>query len=71
MRNEIPVRAARRLLARLERLELAEASEEARDEAQRLLLALHLGRLREGPQAKTSEPQAPCSRSLGAQSYGG
>lgn len=46
MRNEMPERTARRLLARLKRLELAEATEEARDEAQRLLLARHLGRLR-------------------------
>ena len=53
MRHDIPVRAARRLLARLKRMELAEASEEARDEAQRLLLARHLARLRAGPQAKT------------------
>lgn len=46
MRNEIPERTARRLLARLKRLEMAEAMEETRDEAQRLLLARHLGRLR-------------------------
>ena len=46
MRNEMPERTARRLIARLKRLELVEATEEARDEAQRLLLARHLGRLR-------------------------
>lgn len=46
MRNEATGRETRRLLARLKRLEEAEASEEARDEAQRLLLARHLGRLR-------------------------
>ena len=39
-------RAARRLLARLERLE-KENGETAREEAQRLLLAAHLARLRE------------------------
>lgn len=47
MRNELPGRTAKRLLARLKRLEEAEANEEARDEAQRLLLARHLGRLRD------------------------
>lgn len=47
MRDEYPERAARRLLARLERIEMEEASELARDEAQRLLLARHLARLRE------------------------
>lgn len=46
MRDEMPGRAAKRLLARLKRLEEAEALEEARDEAQRLLLARHLERLR-------------------------
>ncbi len=51
MRNEMPERTARRLLARLKRLELAEATEEARDEAQRLLLARHLARLRGGPRS--------------------
>lgn len=47
MRDEYPERAARRLLARLERIEAEEATESARDEAQRLLLARHLARLRE------------------------
>jgi hypothetical protein len=46
MRNEGTGRETRRLLARLKRLEEAEATEEARDEAQRVLLARHLGRLR-------------------------
>lgn len=46
MRNELTGRETRRLLARLKRLEEAEASEEARDEAQRILLARHLERLR-------------------------
>ena len=46
MRNELPVRTARRLLERMKRLEFKEASDEARDEAQRLLLARHLARLR-------------------------
>jgi hypothetical protein len=47
MRNETTERATRRLLARLERLEREDAAEEARDEAQRQLLARHLERLRE------------------------
>ncbi len=46
MRNEETGRETRRLLARLKRLAETEASEEARDEAQRVLLARHLGRLR-------------------------
>ena len=46
MRNEMPERTARRLLARLKRLEVSEATEEARDTAQRLLLARHLGRVK-------------------------
>ncbi|MBI4061357.1 MAG: hypothetical protein HY403_08000 [Elusimicrobia bacterium] len=46
MRNEAMGRETRRLLARLKRLEAEEAMEEARDEAQRLLLARHLGRAR-------------------------
>ena len=46
MREEIPERTAKRLLARMKRMEETQASEEARDEAQRLLLARHLGRLR-------------------------
>lgn len=46
MRNEETGRETRRLLARLKRLEEAEATEEARDEAQRVLLARHLGRVR-------------------------
>lgn len=46
MRNETTRRETRRLLARLERLELEDAAEEARDEAQRVLLARHLARLR-------------------------
>ena len=46
MRNEATGRETRRLLARLKRLEEAEASEEARDEAQKVLLARHLERLR-------------------------
>ena len=48
MRNEMPERAARRLLARMKRMEKAEAFDEARDEAQRLLLARHLARLKKG-----------------------
>lgn len=46
MRNEETGRESRRLLARLKRLAEAEASEEARDEAQRVLLARHLERLK-------------------------
>jgi hypothetical protein len=46
MRNEESGRETRRLLARLKRLEEAEASEEARDEAQKILLSRHLERLR-------------------------
>ena len=46
MKNEETGRETRRLLARLKRLEEAEASEEARDEAQKVLLARHLERLR-------------------------
>ena len=46
MRNEATGRETRRLLARLKRLEETEASEEARDEAQKILLARHLERLR-------------------------
>lgn len=46
MRNETTERETRRLLARLERLEREDAAEEARDEAQRVLLARHLARLR-------------------------
>ena len=47
MREESAEETARRLLARMRRLEEQEDSEEARDEAQRLLLARHLERLRE------------------------
>jgi hypothetical protein len=46
MINEETGRETRRLLARLKRLEEAEATEEARDEAQRVLLARYLGRQR-------------------------
>lgn len=46
MSEERTGRETRRLLARLKRLEEAEASEEARDEAQKILLARHLERLR-------------------------
>lgn len=46
MRNEETGRETRRLLARLKRMAETEASEEARDEAQRVLLARHLQRLR-------------------------
>ncbi len=46
MRNEETGRETRRLLARLRRLEEVEASEEARDEAQKILLSRHLERLR-------------------------
>ena len=46
MRNTETGRETRRLLARLKRLEETEASEEARDEAQKILLARHLERLR-------------------------
>ena len=46
MKEETTGRETRRLLARLKRLEETEASEEARDEAQRLLLSRHLARLR-------------------------
>lgn len=50
MKEETTGRETRRLLARLKRLEENEASEEARDEAQRLLLSRHLQRLRrKGP----------------------
>jgi hypothetical protein len=41
------VMSAKRLLKRMQRLEEQVDSEEARDEAQRLLLARHLERLRE------------------------
>ncbi len=46
MRDEETGRETRRLLARLKRLEEAEASEEIRDEAQKVLLSRHLERLR-------------------------
>ena len=46
MRDNETGRETRRLLARLKRMAETEASEEARDEAQRLLLARHLGRLK-------------------------
>ncbi len=46
MRNEETGRETRRLLARMRRLAEVEATEEARDEAQRLLLSRHLARLR-------------------------
>lgn len=46
MKEETTGRETRRLLARLKRMEETEASEEARDEAQRLLLSRHLQRLR-------------------------
>ncbi len=46
MRNEETGRETRRLLARMKRLAEEEASEDARDEAQRLLLSRHLARLR-------------------------
>ena len=46
MSEEMTGRETRRLLARMKRLEEAEASEEARDEAQKVLLARHLERLR-------------------------
>jgi hypothetical protein len=46
MKNEKADKSARLLLARLRRVEETEADEEARDEAQRLLLARHLERLR-------------------------
>ena len=46
MKNEETGRETRRLLARMRRLAESEASEEARDEAQRVLLSRHLQRLR-------------------------
>ena len=46
MKNESPEKDGKRLLARLKRIEEAEAGEEARDEAQVLLLSRHLQRLR-------------------------
>lgn len=46
MRNEETIRETRRLLARIKRMEELEATEEARDEAQTVLLARHLERLR-------------------------
>lgn len=46
MRNEETGRETRRLLARLKRMAEFEASEEARDEAQKVLLSRHLERLR-------------------------
>ncbi len=46
MKNDSPEKDGKRLLARLRRTEEAEVSEEARDEAQVLLLARHLERLR-------------------------
>ena len=46
MKEEMAGRETRRLLARLKRLEEAQASEEVRDEAQKVLLARHLERLR-------------------------
>lgn len=55
MRNEMPERAARRLLARMKRMEKEEAYDEARDEAQRLLLARHLARLRKGSEVKSED----------------
>ncbi len=54
MRNEMPERAGRRLLARMKRMEKAEAFDEARDEAQRLLLARHLARLKKGDYASNT-----------------
>ena len=47
MREESAEETAKRLLARIRRIEAQEESEEVRDEAQRLLLARHLERLRE------------------------
>jgi len=52
MRNEQTGRESRRLLARLRRVAEIEASEDARDEAQRLLLSRHLARLRGKPLAR-------------------
>lgn len=46
MKNEETGRETRRLLARLKRMAELEASEEARDEAQKVLLSRHLQRLR-------------------------
>ena len=47
MREENTEETAKRLLARIKRNEEHEDSEEARDEAQKLLLARHLERLRD------------------------
>jgi|CXWL01.1.fsa_nt_gi hypothetical protein len=55
MRNEMAGRAARRLLARMKRMEKMEAYDEARDEAQRLLLARHLARLNKGSTSDNRE----------------
>ncbi len=55
MRNEATERETRRLLARIERIEREDAAEEARDEAQRVLLARHLARLRDKPGTKLTD----------------
>ena len=47
MRQETPEKTARRLLDRMRKAEEEKVSEAARDEAQKLLLARHLERLRE------------------------
>lgn len=46
MKHPTTEKTARLLLARIRRIEEEEADEEARDEAQRLLLSRHLERLR-------------------------
>jgi hypothetical protein len=56
MKNETPEKDARLLLARIKRLEEIEADEDARDEAQRLLLASHLERIRGDGRAHTLGP---------------
>lgn len=56
MKGPTTEKSARLLLARIKRLEDAEADEEARDEAQRLLLARHLERIRGDGRAHTVGP---------------
>jgi hypothetical protein len=57
MKDQTTGRETRRLLARMKRMAETEASEEARDEAQRLLLARHLGRLRR--KGRGQDPENP------------
>lgn len=56
MKSPTTEKSARLLLARLRKVEEAEADEDARDEAQMLLLARHLERIRGDGRAHTVGP---------------